>query len=240
MFYEKLSYREIKKYREKPFFLPVGTIEPHSDAPLGTDVLIPNYIAEYLARKFKGVKMPPVYYGITSSLYGYPGAVRIEPDIFKKYIQSIGIALKRSGVKYLFIINGHGGQIDELKDVASFLWHRHNLFTAVINWWIVVENISKEFFGSYTGHGGADEVAMVSFTTDYNVEKWEKKKGFLYIKGTSVYPFPKPQIHYEEGEGRIGKDKIKEYRDKVFLYIYQKTKKILKAWEELQDEFKRD
>ncbi len=236
MFYEKLNHKDIKKLRNNPFFLPVGTLEPHSDGPLGTDALIPDYIALQLAKKLEGVKLPCVYYGITSSLYGYPGAVRISPDVFKGYIENIGISLKRSGIKYLFIINGHGGQINELKDVASLLWRREALFTAVVNWWIAVEEISKQFFGTYTGHAGADELAMVSGLIEYDPKTWKRENGLMYVKGINIYPFPEPQIHYESGEGKFEPQRIDEYREKVIDFLCLKIKDILERWKKFKND----
>ncbi|RLE91840.1 MAG: creatininase family protein, partial [Thermoprotei archaeon] len=89
----ELTYKEVKIFLERgvdTFILPVGTIEPHGPhLPLGTDAFIPEKIGEILPEKIKAVLLPTIYYGVTGSLHGYPGSIRIEPEVLEQLIYQV-------------------------------------------------------------------------------------------------------------------------------------------------------
>ena len=230
MKYLYLNHKELKKHINKPFFLPVGTIEAHGGGPLGTDAIIPQYLSEKIAEKVKGIEMPTVYYGITNSLYGYTGTIDVG-EAFEEYVYRIGKSLARYGIKYLFIMNGHGGQIDELNRVGSNLWKEHNIHTAVIEWWIACAEICRETFGSLTGHSGADEFSAVAAILNLDFQKWKEEKNFTVSKGIKTYPSPAPIIYYSTGENKMPDIKTaKQFLKKIVDCLTIKVNEILKQW----------
>ena len=227
-----LNHKELGKYVEKPFFLPVGTLEAHGGGPIGTDAIIPKYLSKKLAEKTEGIEMPPIYYGITNSLYGYTGTIDIG-EIFEEYIYRIGKSLSRYGIKYLFIMNGHGGQIDELNKVGSRLWKEHKIKTAVIHWWMACEKICTETFGGLTGHSGADEFSIVAAILNLDFKKWNEEKSFLAENGIKTYPSPASIIRYSEKSGKMPDiDTAKEFLEKIVKCLETKVNKIITAWKE--------
>ncbi len=225
-----MNHRELKKYIDSPFFLPVGTIEAHGGGPLGTDVIIPQYISEKVAEIFNGVELPPVYYGITNSLFGYPGTIDVG-DILEEYVYRIGSSLSKYGVKYLFIMNGHGGQIDEMKRVCSRLWKEKGIFTALINWWIACGELCKETFGALTGHSGADEFSAVAAILSLDFKEWREEKKFNVIPGINTYPSPAPILNYSTGEGKEpDMETGNRFLEQVIECLKEKISEILQNW----------
>jgi creatinine amidohydrolase len=136
--------------------LPVGTIEAHGVTNLGTDVTIPVFIAEKIAHDLNAIVAPPVYYGITRSLYSYPGSLTTSSPAFESYLTEIMLSLADKGFSRVLVINGHGGQMDELKNAAMKVHREKKVKVAVIHWWILCEELTKTFFGETGGHAGLD------------------------------------------------------------------------------------
>jgi creatinine amidohydrolase len=75
MLWEEINWMEFEKLVPDEYdtaILPTGTVEAHGVSPLGTDNLIPMEICRRIAEDLKAIIAPPVNYGITSSLLGYP------------------------------------------------------------------------------------------------------------------------------------------------------------------------
>ena len=52
------EFRELVPARFDTVVLPVGTLEAHGGIPLGTDIIIPEYLAERLAERLPLVIAP--------------------------------------------------------------------------------------------------------------------------------------------------------------------------------------
>ena len=84
--FQRLSWKHIKDLvpgKIDTLIFPVGTVEAHGCMALGTDNFIPESIANHLADKINALIAPTVNYGITRSLYGYPGSITITENNFK-------------------------------------------------------------------------------------------------------------------------------------------------------------
>ena len=70
-----MEFKELVPAKMGAVILPVGTIEAHGVTNLGTDVSIPVFIAEKIAKDLNAIIAPPIYYGITRTLYSYPAGL---------------------------------------------------------------------------------------------------------------------------------------------------------------------
>ena len=95
--------------------LPVGTMEAHGVIPIGTDILIPEAMAERIADEVDLLVAPTIPYGITHSLYDHPGGVTITDEVFEAYVYDVVESLANTGFEKVIVLNGHGGQINELQ-----------------------------------------------------------------------------------------------------------------------------
>ncbi len=231
MKWEELTEFEFKKLKFKRAFFPVGTIESHGIGLLGTDCFAPYYLSLDLAKEFKAVVLPLQYYGITSGLFGRVGSVTLSSETFENLIYEIIISLHKNRIEELFIINGHGGQIDELRNASKYAHQDTGMKICVINWWIPVREISEKYFGDMTGHGGAEEIAIVYAKKPYKID-FKNARGFSKLDGLSLYPYPYGMLLYKGGKIKKGFEKLskKYYRD-VLNYLKDLIKEIIEGWE---------
>ncbi len=233
MKWEDLNEIEFKEKKFKRAFLPVGTIESHGIGPLGTDCIVPYNLCIDLAPLFDGVVLPLLPYGITSGLYGRPGSISLSSDTFERLIFEIITSVYKNGIKELFIMNGHGGQITELKNASKRAHFETGIKICVLNWWICAEEISDKYFGNMTGHGGADEIAMVYAKKSFKID-FKNAKSFSKLKGIDIFPYPYGMLLYKKGKIKKGFEKLsKKYYREVLEYLKKLIKEIIEGWESM-------
>ena len=139
-----LNWREFAEaIREiKGVILPVGTMEAHGCTNLGTDITIPEYLSERIADQLDLLIAPTINYGITRTLLPYPGSSTVSPEAFQNYVGQVAESLIRTGFEWILFLNGHGGHIEELADIARGLWRDTGGMSVVIHWWSMCEPVS--------------------------------------------------------------------------------------------------
>ena len=232
-----MEFGELVPRKINTVLLPVGTIEAHGVTNLGTDVSIPIFISERIADDLKAIIAPPVYYGITRSLYAYPGSLTVSSPTFENYLAEILLSLSEKGFSRILVMNGHGGQINESKNAAMRVYREGKTKVAVIEWWVLCEELTREFFGETGGHSGLDENAAVMAIDSKLVKKSLYKKDLAYEMKSGMYPLPAPGsiLLYKEGEGypQFDQKKAKQYMDKVTAKIKDEILNLLGKWEKL-------
>ena len=236
----KLTYVEVLKKMDEGFnrlILPVGTIEAHGPhLPLGTDVIIPTYLAKKLAPHIKALIAPPIYYGVTSSLLVYAGTSTISEETLKRLIEEIIRSYMRHGFKTFIVLNGHGGNSSAIKSVLRKLWENKKIKSILIDWWIFAKSLTKEIFGEIGAHGGVDETAVV-FASHPELVKKEFYRGedevFLYREGLTVYPSPGSIIIYEKKSGlpKFDRELANRYVGELVEFLKNEILKILEKIE---------
>ena len=233
----KLTWKRVKElvpYEIDTIILPVGTLEAHGAAALGTDNYIPESIAEHLADKINALIAPTVNYGITRSLYGYPGSMTISPESFENYIEDILDSLADNDFEQVIIINGHGGNNDVLKSVAESFFRDTEVKIAVIHWWQLCDIVTREAYGQDGGHAGINETAMVLARDESLVDQsvYDKDMAYTYDPGADVFPIPGSIILYSKDEGYpdFNQEKAKEFQKAVFTKVEEYVINVLKQW----------
>jgi creatinine amidohydrolase len=237
---QKLSFltvRELVPAKVDTIILPVGTVEAHGSACIGTDNFIPEIIANGVAERLNALVAPTVNYGITRSLYRYNGGSTIQPEIFGRYIQDILLSFADHGFKNIVVMNGHGGNNSALKSTAIDVHNARRVNIAVIHWWELCAKMTEEFFGHAGGHAGTDENAMVMSLDSSLVgqEKYSPDLAFTFRPGADIYPVPGTILLYKENEGYPEFDRTKAiaYRDKVVAHVGEFVEGVLSQWKRL-------
>jgi creatinine amidohydrolase len=229
-----LKLKELVPASIDTIILPVGTIEAHGVACLGTDVFIPETIAAGIAERLNALVAPTVNYGITRSLYRYPGGFTIKPDTFGLYIRDILDSYADSGFRNILVLNGHGGNNTVLKNVAYEFHFERKTNIAVIHWWQLCNEMTEEFFGHAGGHAGTDETAMVMAIDPSLVDKdvYDPELAYQFRAGADVYPVPGTILLYKEGEGypEFDIEKARQYREKVIAALGDFAEMVLARW----------
>jgi len=215
--------------------LPVGTIEAHGAACLGTDVLIPLDLSEFICAQLNLIMAPPVWYGITRSLLDYPGSLTITPEHFRDYILDILKSLARHHFRKVIIMNGHGGNNEVLKNCALTAFQEYGLKVAVIHWWLLCADVTKEVYGQEGGHAGIDETGYVISLDPALGDRnyYNEQLVYEHINAADVYPYPGTiGLYNDRGEGKPDFDfeKGTVYAVKVKEKVAATVKYILAGW----------
>ena len=234
---QKLSWLKVKEIvpgKINTVILPVGTVEAHGSSSIGTDNYIPEDIANGISERVNALVAPTLNYGITRSLYRYNGSLTIKPENYRLFVRDILDSLADSQFKNIIIMNGHGGNNTDLKAVAHDFHRERKVNIAVIHWWELCGEMTKEFFGHTGGHAGTDENAMVQAIDESLVDKstYDPELAYYYRPGADIYPVPGSILLYKEGEGYPNYDakQAKEYREKVIDMVGEFTEMVLARW----------
>lgn len=159
----ELTWPEFEKIDKTVALLPTGIVEAHGPhLPLGTDALMATYIAEEAAKRTNALLLPTVWYGNTYVLDKFPGTISISNETLYMLYRDIFREVARNGVKYLVVINGHGGNADALNMAAKDVAKETNLTIIIINWWIdLAKEARKKVLETPEGHAAEDETSEV-------------------------------------------------------------------------------
>lgn len=234
---QKLNWQTIQNLVPKQIntiILPVGTVEGHGSACIGTDNYIPETIAEGIAERINALIAPTVNYGITKSLYRYNGGSTIKPETFQLYIRDILDSLADNGFKNIILMNGHGGNNTALKTVAYEFHKERKTNIVVVHWWDLCGEMTREFFGHHGGHAGTDETAMIQAIDEKLVDQkmYDEELAYYFRPGADVYPIPGSILLYKEGEGypNFNLEQAKEYSDKVIEQVGDFVEMVIGRW----------
>jgi len=240
MLWEEINWAEFGKLVPEKYdtvILPAGTIEAHGVLPLGTDDLIPVEIARRIAGDLKAIVAPAVNYGITSTLLGYPGSLTVSGEIFESYVREILISMGNWDFDKIVVMNGHGGQIEQLGRAARDAWRACRKKIVVIQWWQCCDDIVEGIYGRGGGHAATDENAAIqAFRPDLVREDlysddmvYNQPKGFL------TFPNAGTILAYKENAGYIdfSQGKAEQYFSMVVERIKGHLLEIFRRWERI-------
>ncbi|MFB6311020.1 MAG: creatininase family protein [Salinirussus sp.] len=143
--------------------VPVGSTEQHGPhAPLGTDTLTAAAVAEAGADAYEApvAVAPPVPVGIAAEHRNFPGTLWVSPDTFRDYVRETIESLAYHGWDRVVVVNGHGGNVDALREVCGTITRSGSAYAVPFTWF---EAVDPEAAGlpEDMGHGGALETSLV-------------------------------------------------------------------------------
>ncbi len=140
--------------------IPVGSTEQHGPhAPLGTDFITAKSVAAEGVERFDGevVLAPPIPVGIAKEHRHFSGTMWVSPDTFRAYVRESAESLAFHGFDRIVFVNGHGGNVDALGEVASDISRNEDAYAVSFTWFEAVGEHASEM-----GHGGPLETALLS------------------------------------------------------------------------------
>jgi creatinine amidohydrolase len=157
-------------YAAAPFLtviLPLGSLESHgAHLPLGTDALTAYLLAlEVAARVPKTAVLPPVNYGMSEYYRDFAFTVSLQPETETAIIRDILESVYREGIRRVFILNGHDGNIPSIEIAArqAKVAHPDLKVVGLEAWWnTLLPLLPPGFFdaGKGLGHGGEGELSI--------------------------------------------------------------------------------
>lgn len=234
---EELTWLEFGKIVPKKIdavLLPVGTLEAHGVTALGTDNILPVAIAERIAPAVNALIAPTIPYGITRSLLAYPGSTSVTPETFERYVWEVCTSLADTGFRRIAIVNGHGGNTEQLKNVCFRLYREKKVYSLVLDWWVLCPDEIREAYGHEGGHAGTDETGMMLALRPDLVRKelYKPDLACLAQPGVTTSPFPGSIILYEKDEGYpdFDAEKAKRLLDLVCAKVERTIADVFKRW----------
>lgn len=149
--------------------LPVGSTEQHGPhAPLGTDTLDAEAVAEGGAERYDDpvVVAPAVPVGVAEEHRAFTGTLWTSESTFRSYVRDIVRSLASHGWDHVVLVNGHGGNIDALREVAGTITRHDDAFAVPFTWFNAVGD-----HGSDMGHGGPLETSLLQHTNPGTVHE---------------------------------------------------------------------
>lgn len=159
MHLERATWTEIDAVETDLALLPVGSTEQHGPhAPLGTDTLNAEAVADAAAERYEGsvAVAPAVPVGIAAEHRQFTGTLWTSESTFKAYVRDIVGSLAHHGFDRIVLVNGHGGNTSALREVAGQITRCDDAYAVPFTWFDEVgEHRSR------MGHGGPLETALV-------------------------------------------------------------------------------
>jgi Uncharacterized protein, putative amidase len=151
------------------------------------------YIAEKAAEEAGALVLPPIWYGYTYVLDKFPGTISISQETLYRLYRDVFSEVARNGVRYLVVVNGHGGNVDALKMAAKDVSKNVEMTIIIINWWIdLAKEVRRRVLETPEGHAAEDETSEVLAAYPHLVkevpsdaDEWVETKYAIY--GKEVY-----------------------------------------------------
>ncbi|MET7903532.1 creatininase family protein [Streptomyces sp. NPDC005355] len=101
---------DIRAARPEVAVLPIGSFEQHGAfLPMVTDTVIACAIAREVAAAYPVLPLPPLTISCSHEHAAWPGTVSISAATLYAVVRDIADSLRRSGIRALILVNGHGG-----------------------------------------------------------------------------------------------------------------------------------
>ena len=159
----EMSWTEAKEYfiKNDIAILPVGSNEQHGPQnPLGTDHLIAKALAEETAKRTGVLCLQVIPFGVSSHHKQFWGTIHVSPKTFKKYVKETCLSLNYYGVKKIVIVNGHGGNLNALAELARELREK-GIFISIFQWWPAASKLLPNLFKpEERRHASAEETSV--------------------------------------------------------------------------------
>ena len=164
-FWSELSYGNFgKAARETEVVVMItGALEAHGKhLPLGTDTMLPDYLAQKVVDKTKAIVLPAIPFGESWDFDQCQGTISIEPDVLVEYYRSVMMAVFKHGFRYIVALNGHGGNDPILRQAAKKATKKGERVVIIVNWWRdLAKSARKEVEETPGGHAAEDETSEV-------------------------------------------------------------------------------
>ena len=139
--WERLTAPELKALaaRDALVVLPVGSLEQHGPhLPVWTDSHAAHNLslraAEAVAGEMPVVVLPPLWLGLSEHHFPFGGTISLDYATFHAVLRCVVRSLRADGFAKLFIVNGHGGNIDPLAVSARELAHEFGIPVVATTW----------------------------------------------------------------------------------------------------------
>jgi len=166
----EVQHLSAANFRQSPFekvILPLGSLESHGPhLPFGTDALTAWLLAlDIAARLPKTAVLPPLNYGVSEHYKDFSFTVSVQFETQIAFLRDILESVYREGIRKVFVMNGHDGNIApiEVASRSAKVAHPDFKIVSLDAWWNMIGDLlPKDFFAVWNGlgHGGEGETSI--------------------------------------------------------------------------------
>ena len=160
MYLGKMTTAQAKEaFKNDPIIvIPVGSTEQHgTPSALGTDYMVPSYLADHIEDVDNVIVAPTVPYGVCPYHLSFEGSINIGYEGLYLVLHGIMDSLMQHGVRRFVVLNGHGGNTPSIDRAALEVYHKGGV-CASVDWWSLVAQLDDRFQG---GHGDVLETSAM-------------------------------------------------------------------------------
>ncbi|MFB6194491.1 MAG: creatininase family protein [Halobaculum sp.] len=151
------TWTDVRDAEPTVALVPVGSTEQHGPhAPLGTDTETARAVAAAADDRLEvaSVVTPAVPVGVSAEHRAFDGTLWVDPDAFRAYVREIVTSLAASGIDRVVFVNGHGGNVEALAELARDCSRTGVAYTTLFTWFDAVDATDM-------GHAGPVETALL-------------------------------------------------------------------------------
>ncbi|MEV7908274.1 creatininase family protein, partial [Streptomyces anulatus] len=143
--------------------VPVGTTDANGpQLPTGFDHLVAAALAEQAAERTGGVWLPPIAFGVSEALAGFPGTVSVSPQLLGAQIEAVLGSLIAGGFEHVILINNHGPNQYPAEYACREVRRRTGVLVATINPAQLARDLWADLFpGAEIGHGAEPGTSLL-------------------------------------------------------------------------------
>lgn len=147
--------------------IAVGSCENHGNhLPYGTDTFVSYKLAEKVAARVKGLLvLPPINVGVSEHYAHFPFTLSLQPKTLIAVLKDILHSVVKNGIKKIFIMNGHDGNIAPIEIAARSIKMKYPevKIASLDAWWVTAGKLLPP--GTFEvwdglGHAGEGETSM--------------------------------------------------------------------------------
>ncbi|TXT57603.1 MAG: hypothetical protein BAJATHORv1_10305 [Candidatus Thorarchaeota archaeon] len=161
-----------------------GALEAHGKhLPLGTDTILPKYLAEEIAGKTKALILPPIPYGDSWSFDPFAGTVSVLPETLVHLYHDVMKSVFNHGFRFIIALNGHGPNSALLQQAAKKATNKGEHAVIIVNWWLdLAKSARKIVLTTPEGHAAEDETSEMLFVRPELVDEANMVAGRVETK----------------------------------------------------------
>ncbi len=226
--WQELSHRDFLQALERTHVavMITGALEGHGNhLPLGTDNILPQFLAKAAAEKTNALVLPSINFGDSWIFDQFEGTISIDPQTLVDFYMSVMKGVFKHGIRYLLVLNGHGGNSAHIETAAKSATLERERVVIIVNWWRdLAESARAIVLETPEGHAAEDETSEVMYVAPHLVNMDDASPA----KVTSKYRIVSGQYRKELVPNAIYGDPRKATKEKGKLIMEQAADDLIK------------
>ncbi len=155
----RATWTAIEDQKVDVVLFPIGSTEQHGPhAPLGTDAYLAETVATRAAEQtdVTAVVAPGLPIGVSPEHRSFAGTIWVSASAFRTFVTEAVASLEAHGFDRVVLVNGHGGNMPAVREVAENLTRSHSMQCVSFTWFDAIDTGDVRM-----GHAGPVETSAL-------------------------------------------------------------------------------